>query len=67
MTKNIITENIVYQAEPHQPFVFDPIKGMMVENLFETNKFEPFKLCCGQCYYLGMTKTIIANANIKGC
>ena len=38
-----------------------------VENTFETCKYEPIKLCCGQCFHLGDTKTIIATANVRGC
>ena len=67
MSKHTINENIVYNATPHEPTFYNPMSGMMEQNLFSTNKFEPFKVCCGQCFYLGNTKTILAKRNIKGC
>lgn len=67
MSKHTINENIVYQAVPHKATVMNYMTGAVMENLFDTNKFEPFKVCCGQCFYLGNTKTIVADRNVKGC
>ena len=58
MSKHTINENIVFNAIPHNSFT---------QGLFDTNKFEPFKICCGQCFNLSMTKPIIADRNVKGC
>ena len=33
--------------------------------MFKTNKFEGFKICCGQCFHLGVTDAIMATRNVK--
>merc|ERR1712127_677967 len=47
-----INETIRYQATPLKP-----------DSPFITEKFEPFKMCCGNCFHLDMTQAIIATYN----
>jgi hypothetical protein len=67
MAKHTVNENIVYNANPHKATLFNPMTGLDEPNLFDTNKFEPFRVCCGKCFCLGLTKTIIADRNVRGC
>jgi hypothetical protein len=58
MTRKI-NESIRYNATPSKPTAW---------NLFETQKFEPFKYCCGNCFHLDATQAIIASYNpMCGC
>lgn len=50
-----INETIRYDAVPRKP---------MPWNIFETQKFEAFKICCGMCFHLDQTDAIIADRNL---
>ena len=52
--KREINEKIKYRADAYKP---------CMTNMFHTEKFEPFKFCCGNCYHLDMTQAIIATYN----
>ena len=60
--KRTISENITYNAHPHQPML--GVGEFQVPNLFPTNKFEGFKICCGQCYHLAKTDAVLATRNV---
>ena len=67
--KRTVSESITYKAQPHKPFrviktQYGPIE---IPNMFPTNKFEGFKICCGQCFHLGITDAILATRNVECC
>merc|ERR1712032_563956 len=64
--KRTVNESITYKANPHKPWktYYTPDGPVQVPNMFPTNKFEGFKICCGQCFHLGVTDAIIATRNV---
>ena len=71
--KRTLSESVTYKAKAHRPYrttyyqdtplegsVWDKRLEFPIPNHFATNKFESFKICCGQCFNLDMTEPILA-------
>ena len=43
----------------------EAITMVHMPNIMECNKFEGFKICCGQCFCLDKTDAIMATRNVK--